>query len=101
MKLPTTIKIGKTPYAVNQTFSYGNIQGQLFPRVGAMVICTSTGAPGRALIERKPEAIAETFWHEVTHAILHDMDHPLWRDEGFVTAFSQRLAKAIDSARFE
>lgn len=40
----------------------------------------------------------ETFWHETTHAILHDMQHPLWRDEKFVTAFSKRLAQVVDTA---
>jgi predicted SprT family Zn-dependent metalloprotease len=45
--------------------------------------------------------LQETFWHEVTHAILHDMGRDtLNRDEKFVTEFAHRLAKAIRTARF-
>lgn len=53
----------------------------------------------QAGVQRKPEQISETFWHEVTHAILHDMEHPLWKDEKFVTAFSKRLNQVINTAR--
>ena len=42
----------------------------------------------------------ETFWHEVTHAILHDMNSKLTYNEKFVEAFSKRLSRAIDSAKF-
>jgi hypothetical protein len=40
----------------------------------------------------------ETFWHELTHAVLYEMDHPLYRSEVFVTRFAQLLNKAINSA---
>jgi hypothetical protein len=43
---------------------------------------------------------SETFWHEITHAILHDMKNQLSYNEKFVTAFSQRLDQAIKTARF-
>lgn len=45
------------------------------------------------------EEVSQTFWHEVTHAILYDMNHPLWNDETFVDAFSQRLNEVVGSAR--
>jgi hypothetical protein len=44
--------------------------------------------------------IQDTFWHEITHAILHDMGTPLYKSEKFVSGFSSRLASAIKSARF-
>lgn len=45
--------------------------------------------------------IRDSFWHELVHAILYDMErHNLNRDEAFVLAFASRLSKAIDSARF-
>jgi hypothetical protein len=47
-----------------------------------------------------PAQVNETFWHEVTHAILYDMDSPLYKNESFVNAFASRLSKAIDSAKF-
>ena len=43
---------------------------------------------------------SETFWHELTHAILHDMNHKLTFNEKFVIGFSQRLDQAIRSAKF-
>jgi hypothetical protein len=50
--------------------------------------------------EYTPKERAETFWHELTHGILADMEHPLFNDEKFVVAFSQRLNDAIHSAKF-
>ena len=42
----------------------------------------------------------ETLWHEVTHAILHEMGrHKLNNDEEFVTEFAQLLSKAIRTAK--
>ena len=43
---------------------------------------------------------SDTFWHELTHAILHDMDSRLVNDESFVTRFAYRLNNAINSAKF-
>jgi len=44
--------------------------------------------------------MAHTFWHELTHAILHDMKHPLAPNEEFVEKFSKRLNDAVHSAKF-
>ncbi len=44
---------------------------------------------------------SNTFWHELTHAILHDMGHKLNYDEKFVNAFADRLDQAIKTARFQ
>jgi predicted SprT family Zn-dependent metalloprotease len=46
------------------------------------------------------EALNETFWHELTHAILYEMGSPLHTDEKFVTSFSYYLSRAVDTARF-
>jgi len=43
--------------------------------------------------------MADTFWHELTHAVLHDMGHDLCYDEKFVTAFANRLSLSVDSAQ--
>ena len=52
-------------------------------------------------IPLKLSALHETFWHELTHAILESMGRTqLNNDEDFVEEFSNRLAKAIASARF-
>jgi hypothetical protein len=47
----------------------------------------------------KQEDVDDTFWHELTHAILNDMGSSLDRDEEFVTAFSKRLAQAVNTAK--
>jgi hypothetical protein len=50
--------------------------------------------------EKLPDAeVSDTFWHEVTHAILENMDHPLYRDERFVTAFANRLNEVVSTAK--
>ena len=47
------------------------------------------------------DRVQENFWHEITHAILHDMgEDKLNANEKFVVEFSKRLSKAIKSARF-
>jgi hypothetical protein len=45
------------------------------------------------------EEMSDTFWHELTHAVLHDMNHNLCSDEKFVNAFANRLSLAVDSAQ--
>ena len=47
----------------------------------------------------KPAKVSDTFWHELTHAILHDMDHPLRKSERFMSGFAERLNRAVNSAR--
>ena len=42
--------------------------------------------------------LTDTFWHEVTHAILRDMDHPLWCSEKFVTDFARRMIEIVLTA---
>jgi Zn-dependent peptidase ImmA (M78 family) len=42
-----------------------------------------------------------TLWHEITHAILHDMgEGKLNRNEKFVSGFADRLEQAIRTAKF-
>lgn len=42
-----------------------------------------------------------TLWHEITHAILHDMgEHNLNHNEKFVRGFADRLEQAIRTAKF-
>lgn len=98
MELPKTIQIGATKYHVFQ-LKKGSFRfsGDVSYKYGLIRIHMLNGMKQ----PRKPERIRNTFWHEVTHAVLHDMDNPLYNDEAFVTAFADRLSSAIDSARFE
>ena len=43
----------------------------------------------------------DTFLHEVTHGIMWEMGHRLYRDEELVGQFANVLTRAIESARFE
>jgi hypothetical protein len=91
MELPRKVKVGKKWY----TFHYVNkpkarLLGRCCYALGSIEVNTAEPAA----------EVRDTFWHELTHAILHDMDHPLQNDEKFVTGFSNRLTKAIDSAKF-
>lgn len=47
----------------------------------------------------RTEEVSETFWHEITHAILFDMGNPLWNNETFVTQFSRRLNEVVNTAK--
>jgi hypothetical protein len=60
----------------------------------------SYGDRSIAIKRQAPRRMVHTFWHEVMHAILHDMGSPKWRDEKFVDAIGRRLAGVVASARF-
>jgi hypothetical protein len=48
---------------------------------------------------RRKREVAHSFWHETTHAILHDMHHPLRDDEFFVDEFAKRLTQITHTAK--
>jgi hypothetical protein len=60
---------------------------------------TITLATHRLGTRRRQRELAQSFWHEATHAILHDMRHALRDDEKFVEDFARRLTEITDSAR--
>jgi hypothetical protein len=84
MQIPKSIKIGRKSYSVSNVNMRGQVRGKVYPDV--------------ELIELRGND-PYVFWHEVTHAILHDMGAN-WKDEKFVIAFSKRLNQAIQTARF-
>jgi hypothetical protein len=101
MMIPSSIKIGKTRYPVEQPITLknavhaGNVTYGQSIRVAYRIRMSSGRLQSRTEHQRN-----ETFWHEVTHAILKDMDHKLESNEKFVTDFSRRLNDAIRSAKF-
>lgn len=87
MLIPKTFKVGKHTYTVHQNYRLRpGTYGQVYFGVKTVLL-----APNH-----KPD----TFWHEVTHAILYEMGDPLYADEDFVNKFSKRLTQAINTARF-
>ena len=100
MKIPTSIKVGRNKYSVKQVkhmHKKGMVGGTWYKN---LVIEVATHSNTRG-VRFKREEVYDTFWHELTHAILKDMGSKLEADEEFVTAFSERLTQAIISARFD
>ena len=95
MLLPKTIEVGKSIYKINQPREIDKCLGQIDFDKKTIDVATHAGKYALADGER-----SDSFWHELTHAILHDMNHPLTRDEKFVTAFARRLNESILSAEF-
>jgi hypothetical protein len=85
MQIPKSVRVGKRKYHVNKVKMRGTVIGKCYPAMG--------------WIELRGDD-PYVFWHELTHAILHDMGVACWNDEKFVIAFSKRLDQAIKTARF-
>ena len=95
MTIPKQITVGKTTYAVRR----GSKSGHLWHVDYAQKIISVALRDGLGN-KLDAEEVRDTFWHELTHAVLHDMAHPLRDDEKFVTKFANRLSCAVDSAQF-
>jgi hypothetical protein len=92
-KLPRKIKVGDKWYSVE-------IAETLNRRVHIGEI--DYDAQRIRIVTRRYPLMQETFWHELTHAILEGMgEHRLNNNEPFVEEFSSRLYRAIKSARFQ
>lgn len=101
MMLPKQVTIGRTPHLVRtkKSLMYGKTicHGAFDEETHTIEI-----AEMNPLREYKYSADerSNTFWHELTHAILYDMDCKLTHNEKFVTAFADRLDQAIKTAKF-
>jgi hypothetical protein len=99
LTLPKKIKVGENWYSVDiaETMRERLYMGEVHYAKRTITLARKSyhGIP------LKLSALQETFWHELTHAILESMDRTdLNNDENFVEEFSSRLTKAIASARF-
>jgi len=97
MIIPKQVKIGRNKWYIKRVHAMPRKQHRgetdLFRRI--LTVSTHSKATGA----KYPEAIAsEVFWHELTHAILYDMNSPLTHNEKFVDAFSKRLNQAVNTA---
>ena len=100
MKIPKQVTIGKTKIKIDQPVSLmvrGTPCHGCFDRADNSIDVAKQDVRGNRYDK---DERSETFWHEITHAILHDMKNSLSYNEKFVTAFSQRLDQAIKTARF-
>lgn len=97
-QLPHACTVGKTRYTIrlyaakNSPRSYGQI---VYAAAHINIANAVNGTP------RSPGAVRGTFWHELTHAVLHEMGSALAQDEQFVSMFASRLHKAIETAEFD
>jgi len=92
--IPKKLKIGRSWYTVHTNIRQRKpILGKTYYKLKTIEI-----APLKR--HRSYLDLYDTFWHEVTHAVLHEMQSPLYRNEQFVQQFSGLLNKAIMSARF-
>lgn len=94
---PQSLKIGEHRYSVNLVDQIPGCCGKVsytYKQINIGLTSSRTG------LSYKREVNDDTFWHEVTHAILFEMGHKLYRDEAFVTKFANLLTKAIHSAKF-
>ena len=98
MQIPNTIKVGDKKYTVMTVTALPRLQmGNITYAENVIRIADTSGYSGAKYSQ---DSKRNVFWHELTHAILHDMGHKLKNDEVFVTAFSNRLHASIKSARF-
>lgn len=100
MITPTHITVGKHKYSIYMLkhMPRKGVMGTVHYDMGTITLASHSNLTNSPYPKAKRQ---ETFWHEVTHAILHDMGHKLHTNERFVTDFSSRLSKAITSAKFE
>lgn len=98
MIIPKKIKVGKTLYDVRWfkeiCKSEQVVRGVVEYDLNKITMAKTDGKHRYSKKEKE-----ETFWHELTHAILKDMKHELYDNEKFVIQFSQRLNDAIRSAK--
>jgi hypothetical protein len=99
MHIPKSFKLSNIPYQVKLTEHIRGPRG-VIGRVDYVArnikIATVNYWTGKPL---PTEEMSDTFWHEVTHAILNDMNSPLCSDETFVTAFANRLNEVVLTAK--
>lgn len=98
MQIPKSFKLGDRPYKVRlvQVMPGAGRMGEVDHNTRIVTIAHTSNLTGRSF---KSEEIDDTFWHEVTHAILKDMGHKLWNNERFVTRFARRLTEVVNTAK--
>lgn len=100
-ELPRKIRVGRKMYTIDilETMLQDGDMARVYYDRNRIEVGKKSGVTGRRYSRKE---MNDSFWHELVHAILYDMDeHRLNRNERFVTEFAHRLSEAIDSARFE
>jgi hypothetical protein len=97
MKIPKHIVVNRTPYAISRVrpANVKDALGHINYAKGQIYVATHDKSGNKLATEEVDDA----FWHEITHAVLDGMNHPLCEDERFVTRFASILSTAINSAK--
>lgn len=100
MELPKKVKVGDRWYSVEivETMERRAQMGYVYYGTGLIEVAKRSNVTDRPYSK---EEVSDTFWHELTHAILYDMGSSLHSNEKFVTRFANRLSKAINTAKFK
>jgi len=93
--IPTKVKVGDSWYKIQRDEVIAGCRGQIDYKTHTIHIAARSAAYPYTSDEQ-----FNTFWHELTHAILKDMGSPMEGAESFVSNFSNRLTDAINSAKF-
>ena len=99
--LPRQIRVGKKLYTIDiiETMLRSGDMARVHYDKQKIEIGKRSSLTGKKF---SSDEMHDSFWHELVHAILFDMDeHTLNKNEEFVTAFANRLSDAITSARFK
>ena len=100
MDLPRKLKVGDRWYSVEivETMQRRAQMGCVYYGTGEIEVAVKSNTTNKPYTKAE---VSDTFWHELTHAILYDMGSSLYKNERFVTRFANRLATAIKSAKFK
>jgi|1048.fasta_scaffold162051_1 hypothetical protein len=95
MKIPTSFRIKRKKYTVKGGQPRSYLRGQTHHDKRIIHVYEDD----RLGIPFSEHERGETFIHELTHAVLYDMKHPLWSDERFVTRFAELFYEAIRTSK--
>lgn len=98
--IPARIRVGERLYSVDvvKSMQRKHDMGRVTYGTGNIQIGQFSNVTGRKYSDVQ---MSETFWHELVHAILYEMESQLHKDEKFVDAFAMHLSRAIRSAKFK
>lgn len=99
MTIPRSMTVGDHQYGIH-VVKYMPRKGNMgITYYGNKCIIVATHS-NKSCMPFAAHDIHDTFWHELTHAVLYEMGSHLYKDEQFVTKFAQTLMGAINTAEF-
>ena len=95
--IPKEVTVGTRVYKVKKVRTFGKLclRGKVRYVLGEILIANY----GYAVGKYTPKEQFDTYWHELTHAILFEMGHELFNNEKFVDSFADTLAQSMHTAK--